>query len=85
MVIRKKPNREHNISRQRTAMNDVVRQKLKELVRNEGDRFYLDGRVCRYVLADSCAGFKKETTALIAAVEEGVTSTLLKSRRHHHD
>jgi len=63
------------------AMNDIVRQRLKGLVQNHGDHFYLDGRLCRSLLADRCPTFKKEIAVLVAAVEEGLTSSLLKSAR----
>jgi len=62
-------------------MNDIVRQRLRELVKNHGERFYLDGRLCRSLLADSCAGSRTEMKVLVAAVEEGVTSSLLESAK----
>ena len=59
-------------------MNDLARQKLCEIVVQQGRGVCDDSRRLRGLLGDYCPGLKREINALTTAVEQRVVSDLLK-------
>jgi WD40 repeat protein len=60
-------------------MNDLVRQKLREIVQKHGLPPLSDPRLCESLLKDYCGQYKKEIFVLVCAVREQVASDLLTS------
>ena len=60
-------------------MNDLPRQKLRELIATYGRELCDDARRCRAVLSDHCPGDRREISVLASAQEEGVPADLLRS------
>jgi len=60
-------------------MNDIARDKLKELVRRFGTSLADDSSRCRGMLKDVCGEYRKEIAGLLAALEEKVPAELLDS------
>jgi WD40 repeat protein len=61
-------------------MNDLVRQKLCEIVPLHGRPLLTDPRLCESLLKDYCAQYKKEVFVLVCAVREQVAADLLASQ-----
>lgn len=61
-------------------MNELVRQKLCEVVRKHGTPLLSDARLCESLLKDYCGRYKKEIFVLVCAVREQVASDLLTSQ-----
>ena len=60
-------------------MNDLPRQKLRELIATYGRELCDDPRRCRALLSDHCPGARREISVLASAQEEGVPADLLRS------
>lgn len=60
-------------------MNELVRQKLREIVLKHGLAPLSDPRLCESLLKDYCGQYKKEIFVLVCAVRELVASDLLTS------
>jgi WD40 repeat protein len=60
-------------------MNELVRQKLLEIVQKHGSPPLSDPRLCESLLKDYCGQYKKEIFVLVCAVREQVASDLLTS------
>src|SRR5436309_1688850 len=60
-------------------MNDLPRQKLRELIGTYGRELCDDPRRCRALLSDYCPRDRREISVLIGAQEEGVPADLLRS------
>ncbi|HEX8775450.1 MAG TPA: WD40 repeat domain-containing protein [Pyrinomonadaceae bacterium] len=61
-------------------MNNLVRQKLREIVINHGAAPLTDHRLCESLLKDYCGQYKKEIFILVCAVREQVAADLLVSK-----
>jgi WD40 repeat protein len=61
-------------------MNELVRQKLREVVHKHGRPLLTDSRLCESLLKDYCGQYKKEIFILVCAVREQVAADLLTSR-----
>jgi WD40 repeat protein len=61
-------------------MNNLVRQKLREIVVKHGKGPLTDPRLCESLLKDYCAEYKKEIFVLVCAVREQVAADLLVSK-----
>src|SRR5215210_141357 len=61
-------------------MNNLVRQKLNEIVLKHGKAPLIDPRLCESLLKDYCAQYKKEIFVLVCAVREQVAADLLVSK-----
>ena len=61
-------------------MNELVRQKLREIVHRHGKPLLTDPRLCESLLRDYCGQYKKEIFILVCAVREQVAADLLTSR-----
>lgn len=61
-------------------MNNLVRQKLREIVVNHGGAPLTDARLCESLLKDYCGQYKKEIFILVCAVREQVAADLLVSK-----
>src|SRR5438034_3855780 len=59
-------------------MNDLPRQKLRELSATYGRELCDDPRRCRALLSDHCPGNRREISVLIGAQEEGVPADVLR-------
>ena len=60
-------------------MNEIVRQKLREIVLKHGLPPLSDPRLCESLLKDYCGQYKKEIFVLVCAVREQVATDLLTS------
>src|SRR5206468_5442628 len=60
-------------------MNDLPRQKLRELIGTYGRELCDDARRCRALLSDHCPRDRREISVLVSAQEEGVPADLLRS------
>jgi WD40 repeat protein len=60
-------------------MNEIVRQKLREVVQKHGLPPLSDPRLCESLLKDYCGQYKKEIFVLVCAVREQIASDLLTS------
>src|SRR5918998_4664425 len=60
-------------------MNELVRQKLREIVLKHGKPLLSDPRLCESLLKDYCGQYKKEIFVLVCAVREQVAADLLTS------
>ncbi|HKQ51088.1 MAG TPA: WD40 repeat domain-containing protein [Pyrinomonadaceae bacterium] len=60
-------------------MNELVRQKLREVVLKHGRPPLHDPRLCESLLKDYCGQYKKEIFVLVCAVREQVAADLLTS------
>src|SRR5436305_3917870 len=60
-------------------MNEIVRQKLREIVLKHGLLPLSDPRLCESLLKDYCGQYKKEIFVLVCAVREQVATDLLTS------
>jgi tricorn protease-like protein len=60
-------------------MNEIVRQKLREIVLKHGLPPLSDARLCESLLKDYCGQYKKEIFVLVCAVREQVATDLLTS------
>jgi WD40 repeat protein len=60
-------------------MNELVRQKLREIVQQHGRPPLTDPRLCESLLKDYCGQHKKEIFVLVCAVREQVAADLLTS------
>jgi hypothetical protein len=58
-------------------MNDLPRQKLREIVRRHGVAVIENHRRCEGLLRDYCGGFRREVSVLVMALEEGVAAEML--------
>lgn len=58
-------------------MNDLPRQKLREIVARHGQSVIEDARRCEGLLRDHCGEYRREVSALIMALAERVPSDLL--------
>jgi WD40 repeat protein len=61
-------------------MNNLVRQKLREIVQTHGTQPLSDARLCENLLKDYCGEYKKEIFLLVCAVREQVAADLLVSK-----
>lgn len=61
-------------------MNELVRQKLVEIVLKHGGKPLSDPRLCESLLKDYCGQHKKEIFVLVCAVREQVAADLLASQ-----
>ncbi|HJR08858.1 MAG TPA: WD40 repeat domain-containing protein [Pyrinomonadaceae bacterium] len=61
-------------------MNELVRQKLCEVVLKHGRPLLSDPRLCESLLKDYCGQYKKEIFVLVCAVREQVAADLLTSQ-----
>jgi WD40 repeat protein len=61
-------------------MNELVRQKLREIVHRHGRPLLSDPRLCESLLKDYFGQYKKEIFILVCAVREQVAANLLTSR-----
>lgn len=61
-------------------MNELVRQRLREMVLKHGRPPLSDPRLCESLLKDYCGQYKKEIFVLVCAVREQVASDLLTSQ-----
>ena len=61
-------------------MNELVRQKLREIVQQHGRPPLTDPRLCESLLKDYCGQYKKEIFVLVCAVREQVAADLLTSQ-----
>ncbi|MDQ3816503.1 MAG: WD40 repeat domain-containing protein [Acidobacteriota bacterium] len=60
-------------------MNEIVGQKLREIILRHGLRPLSDPRLCESLLKDYCGQHKKEIFVLVCAVREQVAADLLTS------
>jgi WD40 repeat protein len=60
-------------------MNELVRQKLREIVQKHGLPPLSDPRLCESLLKDYCGQYKKEIFVLVCAVREQIATDLLTS------
>ena len=60
-------------------MNEIPRQKLREIIAQHGRDIYRQREKCKGFLLDYCSGFRKEVNVLITALEEGTPGELLNS------
>lgn len=60
-------------------MNNAPRQKLRDLVLENGTSLYENPRYCEALLRDYCGIYKREIYVLIAALKEQVAITLIHS------
>lgn len=60
-------------------MNELVRQKLHEIVQKHGRQPLTDPRLCESLLKDYCGQHRKEIFVLVCAVREQVAADLLTS------
>ncbi|MGH9941511.1 MAG: right-handed parallel beta-helix repeat-containing protein [Pyrinomonadaceae bacterium] len=58
-------------------MNELPRQKLRELVARHGRGLAEDARRCEGLLRDYCGGYRREVSALVSALEEHAAKELL--------
>ena len=58
-------------------MNDLPRQKLRELIAHHGKSLSQDARRCKGLLSDYCAAYRREVSVLTMAIEEHVPADLL--------
>src|SRR5206468_11136496 len=63
-----------------SALSDVPRHKLSEIVSTYGPSVYEDGRLCRALLRDGCPGNEREVALLVDAVEQKVPHELQASK-----
>lgn len=61
-------------------MNELVRQKLREIVLKHGKPPLSDPRLCENLLKDYCGQYKKEIFVLVCAVREQIATDLLTSQ-----
>jgi WD40 repeat protein len=61
-------------------MNELVRQRLREIVLKHGLPPLSDPRLCESLLKDYCGQYKKEIFVLVCAVREQVAADLLTSQ-----
>lgn len=61
-------------------MNELVRQRLREIVVRHGLPPLSDPRLCESLLKDYCGRYKKEIFVLVCAVREQVAADLLTSQ-----
>lgn len=61
-------------------MNDLPRQKLRELLTRYGPALVDDPRRCEGLLRDLCGEYKREIFVLISALEQGVAKDLLTAQ-----
>lgn len=59
-------------------MNDLPRQKLRELILEHGRSLCDDPRRCEALLKDYCGAYKREIFVLVNALKKGITSDLIK-------
>ena len=57
-------------------MNDLPRQKLRELIAEQGQQLCDDHKSCRTLLRQRCPDHRKEVTLLVDALQEGVADEL---------
>jgi hypothetical protein len=62
-------------------MNDLPRQKLQEIIVQYGRSLGKDPQRCEGLLRDFCGQHRKEISALVGAVKEGVPTELLSSHK----
>jgi WD40 repeat protein len=60
-------------------MNELVRQRLREIVLKHGSPMLSDPRLCESLLKDYCGQYKKEIFVLVCAVREHVAADLQTS------
>jgi len=58
-------------------MNDLPRQKLREIVARHGRSVARDARRCEGLLRDCCGQYRREVSVLVSALEEHVPADLL--------
>jgi hypothetical protein len=63
-------------------MNEFPRQKLCEIIKRYGTSVCDDPLRFEGLIRDFCGDYRKETSALIGAVREGIPSDLLKSQKN---
>lgn len=61
-------------------MNDLPRQKLRELITKHGHALCDDPRLCEALLRDFCGQYRREIFILVSALKDGVANELLKSQ-----
>lgn len=60
-------------------MNNIPRQKLCEIILRYGSSLSNEPQRCEGLLRDLCGEYRKEISALVSAVKEGITRELLSS------
>ncbi|MGJ0607961.1 hypothetical protein [Cylindrospermopsis raciborskii] len=60
-------------------MNDLPRQKLKEIIIQHGRSLCDDPQRCEAFLNDYCGQYRREIFLLISALKQGVAKDLLNS------
>lgn len=60
-------------------MNDLPRQKLREIIARHGREVAEDPRRCEGLLRDYCGGYRREISALVGALEEHAAADMLTS------
>ena len=61
-------------------MNDLPRQKLREIIEERGRSVCDDARLCEALLKDLCPECKREIQVLVAAQKEGIVTELIASQ-----
>ncbi len=61
-------------------MNDLPRQKLKEIIIQYGRSLCDDPRRCEALLRDYCGQYRKEVSVLVNALRENIPTDLLSSQ-----
>ena len=59
-------------------MNDLPRQKLRELILEHGRSLCDDPRRCEALLKDYCGAHKREVFVLVNSLKNGIANDLLK-------
>ena len=59
-------------------MNDIARQKLKELISRFGTSLATDRMRCLGMMRDMCREQKKEISGIMTALEEGIPTAIMK-------
>jgi hypothetical protein len=62
-------------------MENLARERLKNLLADQGRDFYRSPDRCAAALQDCCAEFKRERNLLITALREGVPTALVEGQR----
>lgn len=61
-------------------MNDLPRQKLKQIITQYGRTLSEDPKLCEALLRDFCGQYRKEINVIVIAIKEGVATDLLNSQ-----
>ncbi|NES20788.1 MAG: hypothetical protein F6K41_18105 [Symploca sp. SIO3E6] len=64
-------------------MNNLPRQKLRELIEKYGSSLYEDPRRCEGMLRDLCGQYRREINVLISAINQNLVAEMLEQKRNN--